>query len=265
MSGAPINAAVLQLRVSMDIAANVAALERLLATLPANTLAVAPEGTLSGYLPQAGFVANIDQAATWRAIDHVAALCAKASHHLVVGACVNDNGVWRNTSFYFGPRGQRARYDKINLAHSERPDFTPGSTLPVFNIEIDSQSVRLGIQMCREIRYPEQWRALADQGAQVIAYANNAIGSKSGDAVWRAHMISRAAETQRFVLGANNAAPDQTCPTMIVAPNGAIFAEAPIGAESCATATLNLDDVSNWNISQARTDVVDISLRTEPT
>lgn len=261
MGGAPILAAILQLRVTMDVAANVDTLERLLSALPENTLAVAPEGTLSGYLPQPGFVAAIDQAATWGAIDHVAALCKTLNRHLIVGACVKDADAWRNTSFYFGPRGERGRYDKINLAHSERPDFAPGSMLPVFDIELDGQPVRLGIQMCREIRYPEQWRALAEQGAQVIAYVNNAVGSKTGDALWRAHMLSRAAETQRFVLGANNAAVDQTCPSMIVAPDGAVLAEVSSGAESSATAALKLDDVSDWVISQARTDVVEVALR----
>ena len=114
--------------------------------------------------------------------------------------------------------------------------------------------------MCREIRYPEQWRALATQGAQIIAYPNNAIGSKTGDALWRAHLISRAAETQRFILGANNAAPDQTCPTMIAAPSGAILAEAAIGTEATATTSLQLGDVSDWVLSQAREDVVAVKL-----
>jgi predicted amidohydrolase len=256
-----INAAVLQLPITMDAAANAAALERLLAPLPPQTLAVAPEGVLSGYLPQAGFVSEIDQAATREAIARVSALCQRQGLHMIAGACLHEAGAWRNTSLYFGPRGERARYDKINLAHSERSDFKPGSTLPVFDIEVDGQPVRLGIQMCREIRYPEQWRALADQGAQLIAYVNNAVGSKTGDAVWRAHMISRAAETQRFVLGANNAAPDQTCPTMIVAPSGGVLAEIPIGDESSASAHMDLGEVSDWNISQARSDVVQVALR----
>lgn len=262
-SAPSINAAVLQLRVTMDIAANLAALERLLAPLPAHTIAVAPEGALSGYLPEPHFVIRIDQSATHAAIERAAELCRDKHIHLVAGACVHDGGAWRNASLYFGPRGERHRYDKINLAQSERGTFTPGDTLPVFDIEIDGAPVRLAIQMCREIRYPEQWRALAAQGAQIIAYPNNAIGSKTGDGLWRAHLISRAAETQRFILGANNAAPDQTCPTAIVAPAGAILAEAPIGSEAIATAHLHLGDVSDWALSQARNDVVAVTLKSE--
>jgi predicted amidohydrolase len=261
MTSPSISAAVLQLRVTMDIAANMAALERLLAQLPPHTLAVAPEGVLSGYLPEPNFVTRIDQAATQAAIERAAQVCRDKQIHLIAGACIHDSDAWRNASLYFGPRGERHRYDKINLAQSERGTFTPGDTLPVFDIEIADTPVRLGIQMCREIRYPEQWRALAAQGAQIIAYPNNAIGSKTGDALWRAHLISRAAETQRFILGANNAAADQTCPTMIVAPSGATLAEAPLGAEARATAQLQLNDVSDWVLSQARDDVVTVTLR----
>ncbi|MCX7357672.1 MAG: carbon-nitrogen hydrolase family protein [Alphaproteobacteria bacterium] len=259
----PINAAVLQLRVRMDIAANMAALERLLAPLPAHTIAVVPEGALSGYLPEPDFVTGIDQAATHAAIDRAAQICRDKQIHLVAGACIHDNGAWRNASLYFGPRGERHRYDKTNLAQSERGTFTPGNALPVFDIQIDRTPVRLGIQMCREIRYPEQWRALAAQGAQIIAYPNNAIGSTIGHDLWRAHLISRAAETQRFILGANNAAADQTCPTMIVAPNGVAIAEAPIGPEAIATASLPLGEVSDWVLSQAREDVVAVTLRSD--
>jgi len=257
-----IHAAALQFAVTMEPASNAAAIERLLANAPADTLAVAPEGALSGYVNEAGFVSRIDQAATAAAIERIAAVCAAKRIHLVAGACINEAGAWRNASVYFGPRGERLRYDKINLAQSERGVFAPGGALPVFDIAIANATAKLGIQMCREIRYPEQWRVLAAQGAEIIAYVNNAIGSAKGHALWRAHAISRAAETQRFVIGANNAAPDQTCPTFIIAPSGDVLAEAPIGAEAAIFAPLTLNDVSNWVLSQARTDLVGVDLLT---
>jgi predicted amidohydrolase len=254
-SGA-IDAAAVQFAVTMDVARNLASLEALLAPLGPGVLAVAPEGALSGYLPQAGFVEAIDLAATARAIEEVRSLVRRGRIHLVIGACIQEDGRWRNSSFYFGPGGETARYDKINLAESERGWFTAGDALPVFDIVVQGEPVRLGVQMCREIRYPEQWRALAVQGAQVIAYVNNAVGSRRGDGLWRAHMISRAAEIQRFVIGANNAAPDQTCPTMIVSPSGQILSEAATGAEGVAAARLALWESSDWVLSQAREEVV---------
>ena len=254
-----LHAAALQFPITMNGADNLAALEALLAPLPRGTLAVAPEGALSGYLPEPHFVTRIDQAATLRALDTLAALAAARGLHIVAGACVAEDGLWRNASFYFAPNGPRARYDKINLAMSERETFAAGDALPVFDTVIDGAPVRLAIQMCREIRYPEQWRVLAAKGAQVFAYVNNAIGSKTGHGLWRAHLISRAAETQRFIIGANNAAPDQTCPSVILAPSGEALDELPIGATAAATAALDLTEVSDWVIDQARKDVVAVT------
>lgn len=251
--------AALQCPVRMDVSANIRDLEAAVVTLAPQTLVVAPEGLLSGYLPEPGFITKLDEATTLQAIEHARALAVQRQIHIVAGACVRVDGVWRNSSFYFGPDGQSVRYDKINLARSERDDFTPGNTLPVFNVQWGAGWARLGVQMCREIRYPEQWRWLAMQGAQVIAYVNNAIGSTDGHDLWRSHVISRAAETQRFVIGANNAAKDQTCTTLIIAPSGRVIAEAPVGETTVITARIELSEVSDWVISQARKDVVAVT------
>ncbi|GLS20526.1 hypothetical protein GCM10007874_35430 [Labrys miyagiensis] len=256
---ATIQAAVLQFPVTMDIAANLAHLSAAIAALPPETLAVAPEGTLSGYLPTPDFVDAIDQVESRQALETARSLVAGKRLHLIIGACVAIDDIWRNASFYLGPDGRLERYDKINLAWSERTRFTAGHDLPVFEIEVGGTPLRLGIQMCREIRYPEQWRVLAAKGSQVIAYVNNAIGSATGHEVWRAHAISRAAETQRFVLGANNAAADQLCPSLIVAPSGKVLAEAAIGDISVARAELPLGEVSDWILRQAREDVVAVT------
>lgn len=248
--------AALQCPVLMDVSANLRALEAAVGALSPGALLVAPEGLLSGYLPEPGLSGRLDDAVTRAAIARVRDLAVAARLHLVVGACIGVDGVARNAAFRFGPDGSCDRYDKINLAVSERGDFTPGDRLPVFSVVTDGEPLRLAIQMCREIRYPEQWRRLAARGAEVVAYVNNAIGSRRGHEVWRAHMVSRAAEIQRFVVGANNAAPDQLCPSMILAPDGRVLAEAPIGATVTITAEIDLAEVSDWVIGQARDDVV---------
>jgi len=251
--------AAIQCHVRMDVGSNLRELEAAVAMLAPQTLVVAPEGLLSGYLPEPGFIKQLDGEMTARAIERARTLAVQAQIHLIVGACVRIDGTWRNSSFYFGPDGSSWRYDKINLAHSERGDFTPGDSLPVFYLNVGGQGVRLGVQMCREIRYPEQWRWLAMQGAEVIAYVNNAVGSLHGYELWRSHVISRAGETQRFVVGANNAALDQTCTTLIVGPSGRVLAEASVGEAATATAEIELSEVSDWVIGQARDDVVKVS------
>jgi predicted amidohydrolase len=163
MPGGHIKAAALQFAVTMDIAQNIEALETTLERLESGVLAVAPEGSLSGYLPEPNFVSQIDRAATDRAIERMAVVTRQRQIHLVAGACIFKDGAWLNSALYFGPNGETARYDKINLAGSERGTFSAGNMLPVFDITVAEEPLRLGIQMCREIRYPEQWRALAAQ------------------------------------------------------------------------------------------------------
>jgi predicted amidohydrolase len=255
MTRAKIHAAVLQFPVTMDPDRNLDALSCLVETLPADALAVAPEGALSGYLPRPDVIAQLDSAATLSAIERASALASRCGVHIVAGACVRDGEVWRNRSYVLTPQGERFHYDKVNLATSERGVFTPGDVLPVFDLRFAQTPVRLGIQMCREIRYPEQWRALAHAGAEVIAYTNNAVASTIGDGLWRSHVVSRAGELQRFVLGANNAAPKQTCPSLIVSPGGDVLCEMRGEVFGCANAEIDLAEVSDWTIDQARKDL----------
>ena len=83
-------AAALQFGVSMDVARNLATLERLLKPLATDTLAVAPERALSGYIPEPGFVARIDVSATTEAFAALGALCHRKKLHVIAGACHKD-------------------------------------------------------------------------------------------------------------------------------------------------------------------------------
>ena len=256
-----IRAATIQFQVTMDLRANTDAVLAAIRALAPDTLAVAPEGALSGYAPTPDVVESVSPEAVTAAQSEVRAAVREAGVHLVIGACLFADGEWRNASLYFGPQGETHRYDKINLAVSERGVFTPGDRLPVFDITVAGAPVRLGIQMCREIRYPEQWRILASKGAQVFAYVNNAIGAARGPHLWRSHLISRAAETQRFIIGANNAAVDQTCPSMIISPEGEPLTELDLGVAQVGQASLDLAMVSDWVLDQARVDVVAVTAR----
>ena len=124
--------------------------------------------------------------------------------------------------------------------------------------------VPAGVQLCREIRFPEQWHCLARQGAQVLTYLTYAVNPAEPPGVWRAHLVSRAAETQRYVLAANVAGRDQHCPTMIVSPRGQVLAEAPAGATATLRATLDLANSRDAYLRQQRGDVVGITYPATP-
>ncbi|HZC73374.1 MAG TPA: carbon-nitrogen hydrolase family protein [Jatrophihabitans sp.] len=155
-------------------------------------------------------------------------------------------------------RARRWTYRKVNLASSERGRLVAGSTLPVLSAAIGGATVGIGVQLCREIRFPEQWHVLARSGAQLLAYLTYAANPREPAGVWRSHLISRAAETQRYVVAANVAHADQHCPSMIVSPRGDVLAEAGTTEPSALRHELELGDVSDWYVSQQRSDVVGI-------
>jgi predicted amidohydrolase len=96
----------------------------------------------------------------------------------------------------------------------------------------------------------------------VLIYLTYAASPAEPPGVWRAHLISRAAETQRFVLAANVADGRQHCPTMVVSPRGQVLAEAPYGAAATLELTIDLADIRDGYLSQQRDDVVSLTWHT---
>jgi len=175
-----------------------------------------------------------------------------------VGACMNVDGKWFNTVHGFAADGTSHVYHKINLANQERGAFSVGDHLPTFDVNTPDGTVKIGIQICRELRFPEQWGWLARCGAQVILHLNNAVVGDKFQSVWKSHLISRAAETQCFVLSANNAAPKQGSPTIAIAPDGLVMGEIVSAGLDMLRVELDLSEASDRLLDQCRSDVVAI-------
>ena len=139
---------------------------------------------------------------------------------------------------------------------NERGRLRPGSHLPTIDIPHPDGSIAAGGQLCREIRFPEQWQYLATAGAQLFVYLTNAANSPEPEGVWRSHLISRAAENQRFVASANIADPNQHCPSMVVPPRGEVLGELAAGRSDILRHTLNMDEIGSWYLGQRRHDVL---------
>jgi nitrilase len=105
---------------------------------------------------------------------------------------------------------RRARYDKIHLFDVDIPQRTeryresatiaPGHT-PVV---VDTPIGRLGLAVCYDVRFPELFRLLSAQGAQVLSVPS-AFTVPTGEAHWHVLLRARAIENLCFVL-----APAQT-------------------------------------------------------
>lgn len=251
-----ISALVAQFPITLDIRGNLAAAIAVLRRAKPDDVVVLPEGALSGYAEDPAFLHSIDTALLAESMRVLKDQVVQRRLHLLFGSCVYEAGRWYNAGLYYGPHEETFVYRKVNLAASERGHFSAGSQLPVIEMTVHGRPVKVGIQLCREIRFPEQWRYLARAGAEIFAYLTHAVGDATQVPVWRSHLVSRAAENQRFVLCANNAHPEQRCPSMIVAPGGQVLWEIVSAAPESARCELDLSQVSDWYISQARDDIV---------
>ena len=253
-------ALVAQFPVSFSIQQNLETIKEILNQARPGDLVVLPEGSVSGYSDDLAFLEKIDHLELEAGLDSLRTEARKREIHLWVGACLRKDGNWFNAGIGYGhgPAGEAYIYHKVNLATHERGTFTPGADLPVFQLRMPNGVVTIGVQLCRDVRFPEQWGWLARHGAQIILHLNNAVGNALDQSVWRSHLISRAVEVQRFVISANNAAPEQKCPTIVVAPDGQVVGEIVSEQSGTLRVGLDLSRVSDWYISQCRTDLVAI-------
>ena len=251
-----INIVVAQFPVSLSIRHNLETMCGVLENAHAGEMLVFPEGCVSGYATDLSFLETIQPAELQTALNHLQQEAVRRSITVWAGACIQENGRWFNAAYGFTPAGTTHVYHKINLANHERGTFTPGGSLPVFEIDTGAGMVMVGVQICRELRFPEQWGLLARGGAQLFVHLNNAVGAERYQPVWKSHLVSRAAETQRFVASANNAAPQQISPTILIAPDGQVLGEIVSAEAKILRGTLDLAQVSNIYIGQSRSDVV---------
>ena len=130
----------------------------------------------------------------------------------VVGGTVplvaNDAEKIRAACLVFDDAGNRvARYDKIHLfdvslsegteTYEESSTIEPGDE-PVV---IDTPCGRLGVVVCYDLRFPELFRCLMDQGMELFA-APSAFTAITGKAHWEVLVRSRAIENLCYGIAA---------------------------------------------------------------
>ena len=155
-----------------------------------------------------------------------------------------DDSKAANRAFVFAPDGSvAARYDKIHMfdvdlpsgeTYRESKNYEPGGT--AVNIRLPWGV--LGITTCYDLRFPEQYKALAKAGANFLTVPA-AFTKVTGEAHWHVLLRARAIETGCFVLAAAQGGLHENGRStyghsLIISPWGEILAEA--GDEPCVIA-----------------------------
>ena len=155
-----------------------------------------------------------------------------------------------NTSLLFGPDGKLlASYRKIHLfdvdlangvSLRESDTRAHGTDVVVAQTELGN----MGLSVCYDLRFPELYRRLADQGAHLI-FVPSAFTAFTGQAHWETLLRARAIENQAYVIAADQfgKAPksfETHGHSMIIDPWGEILAELADGP-GLVTAEIDLD------------------------
>ena len=142
-------------------------------------------------------------------------LANQASKHQIwlVGGTIpmhcDTEGKARSSCLIFNGQGQQvARYDKIHmfdvLIEDGDENYTESQTTEMGDelIVVDSPFGRLGVAICYDLRFPELFRNLIDQGMEICVLPS-AFTAITGKAHWEPLVRVRAIENQCYMIAAN--------------------------------------------------------------
>ncbi len=181
-------------------------------------------------------------------------LSAKARQYgmYVVGSIYESHGnLYYNSSPLIDPAGEIVgKYWKTHLFDApDRVDIKPGiresakltagNELPVY----DTKPAKIGVSVCSDLRFPEVYRELALNGAEVIVCASAFLSPRLDH--WEFFLRARATENQAWVVASGQYGVEPKSGvafvgrSMIVDPWGTVVACAP-DTEGVVTAEIDL-------------------------
>jgi len=141
----------------------------------------------------------------------LSALATKYNIYLVAGSVpllTKNKEQFTNSSCVFSPTGEMlARYDKIHLfdvnvddnekSYQESRFTQAGKATALAKMPF----AQIGLSICYDLRFPELYRSLRVQGANIITVPS-AFTQVTGAAHWQALLQARAIENQVYIIAA---------------------------------------------------------------
>lgn len=212
-----------------------------------------PEGMISGYYPEnSGYLRKLKRNQLDIAIEEIKNTVQKKQIEVIIPTALYEKRKWFNASLWFSKNGQiKHIYKKCNLSNLDRNHFSAGDKLEVCNL----REAKIAIQMCREIKYPEQWLFLKTQGAHIIFHLNN---NQSNDSYWENLYRTRAYENQIYIISVNPTHQNQKLFSYVISPKGQIILQTE-ATERIYYISIDLSLVKNDFIKQRRSDLIDVT------
>ncbi|MFS2052106.1 carbon-nitrogen hydrolase family protein [Variovorax sp. CT11-76] len=174
-----------------------------------------------------------------------------------------------NSSLAFSPEGKCvARYDKIHLfffdngreRFDERRVIAPGAEPVLFELPSrDGHAWRIGLSVCYDLRFPELYRALSRQGADLLLVPS-AFTHTTGATHWEVLLRARAIENLAWVVapaqgGTHENGRRTWGQSLIVDPWGTVV------AQQASEEGVVLFDIDTAQVERARTQLPALSHR----
>lgn len=203
-----------------------------------------PECAVTGYPPRCIKTASeIDYDAVDQIHDQLPDLAIQQQMFLVVGTVIKEGSRYFNCAMVFSPDGKRDLYRKRALWGWDRDNFAAGHDSGVIQVD----SLKIGIRICFEVRFPEYFRELYQEGTDlnlILFYDEADRADPERYSLIRSHIRTRAVENVCPVLTCNTASPFQTAPTGLYGRSGQLLAEAEPGKEGLLMADLDREPFS---------------------
>jgi predicted amidohydrolase len=226
-----VRVALLQLRVddSEPASTRIARVLDLVRAQAGADLVVLPELWVPGAFGYSGYEASAT-ALPGEVIDALSLVAKEISAHVLAGTVIERDGdELHNTAVLIGPAGDIAHtYRKVHLFgfdHGEATFLTAGN---VVSTHVLPGLTTLGMTTCYDLRFPELYRLLLDESAQVIVVPAGWPAARLDH--WLLLLRARAVENQLFVIGCNQVGTQEGVElaghSVVVDPWGRLIAEA---------------------------------------
>jgi predicted amidohydrolase len=227
---------------------------------------VYPEMALTTYFPKkirSDFDQFFETEVPPKALEPLLRRAAEARVAVHVGFCEKAGGRYFNTALLTDRDGRLCgTFRKIHLPGTKAPDGFAQVYEPYYFEHGDTgyrvwdcAGARVGIAICQDRRYPESYRALALQGAEIILIGYNTPGSalalELNDLCMRAGAYANAC----FVVGVAKAGVEDGVELIggscVINPVGQIIARAATTADELVACRIDLDQMApvrtRWN------------------
>jgi predicted amidohydrolase len=164
-------------------------------------------------------------------LENVKKLAREKDMYIALGLIRQDKGKRYNSVCLISPEGCiRGSYDKRALWGWDLNHFERGTQSGIFDVD----GVKTGFRICFEVRFPEYFRELFKEQAELCFVLFSDVAEQASPLryeIIKSHLITRAVENVMTVVSVNSISDFQTAPTAVFDINGNSVFEAPENKE----------------------------------